>query len=160
VLSLRIGLAVAGALEPLIGERLGLKWPNDVYRRDRKLAGVLIEARWRGDEPDWVAIGVGVNYRPPADQPRAAGLDDTGLSRNEALVAIVPALRRAAAALGPLAASELDDFTIRDIARGRRIVAPVGGTVQGINATGGLVVMTAGDPVIVQAGSLVFEGDQ
>jgi BirA family biotin operon repressor/biotin-[acetyl-CoA-carboxylase] ligase len=160
VLSLRIGLAVAGALEPLIGERLGLKWPNDVYRRDRKLAGVLIEARWRGDEPDWVAIGVGVNYRPPAGQPGAAGLDDTGLSRNEALVAIVPALRRAAAALGPLAASELDDFTIRDIARGRRILAPVGGTVQGINATGGLVVMTAGDPVIVQAGSLVFEGDQ
>ena len=160
VLSLRIGLALTSALEPLLGETLGLKWPNDVYRGDRKLAGILVEARWRGEEPDWVAIGVGLNRHAPAHQPGAAGFDDTGVSRNEALLAIVPALRRAASAAGRLTSIELQDFAARDVARGRRIVAPIAGMVQGITAAGGMIVQTATGRETLQAGSLVFEGNQ
>lgn len=160
VLSLRIGLAITQALEPLLREPLGLKWPNDVYRGGRKLAGILVEARWRGEDPDWVAIGVGLNCHTPADQPGAVGLDDTGVSRNAALLAIVPALRRAASAAGRLTSTELQDFAARDIARGRRIVAPIAGMVQGITAAGGLIVQTATGRETIQAGSLVFEGNQ
>lgn len=160
VLSLRIGLAIVQALEPVMGRRLGLKWPNDVHLDGGKLAGVLVEARWRGNEPDWVAIGVGLNVTPPTDQPLASGLDSTGVSRNQALMAIVPALRNAAAARGPLTNRELEDFGARDVARGRRIVAPLKGEVQGIDAAGGLRVMTKDGLETLQAGSLVFEGDQ
>ena len=39
-----------------------LKWPNDVLCGDKKLAGVLIQAKTRGDETH-VAIGIGVNVR-------------------------------------------------------------------------------------------------
>jgi BirA family biotin operon repressor/biotin-[acetyl-CoA-carboxylase] ligase len=160
VLSLRVGLGIAGALEPLIGEPLRLKWPNDVYRGRGKLAGILVEARWRGAEPDWVAIGVGLNVRVPAGQPGAAGLDETGVSRNEALMAIVPALRSAAAATGPLTEDELEAFAERDLARGHRSVAPATGMVQGINASGALVVLTTEGLSAIQAGSLVLEGTQ
>lgn len=160
VLSLRCGIAIVEALEPMIGEPLRLKWPNDVYRGPRKLAGILVEARWRGTEPDWVAIGVGLNIRVPADQPRAAGLDAAGVSRNEILSAIVPAVRRAAAARGPLSDDELEAFAERDLAHGRRIVEPVRGLVQGINAAGALIVSTATGATAIQAGSLVLEGDQ
>lgn len=160
VLSLRAGLAIAAALEPLIGQPLGLKWPNDVYREGRKLAGILVEARWRGTEPDWVAIGVGVNVVAPPDQPAAIGLESTGLSRNEALYAIVPQLRRAASASGGLTVPELQAFASRDISRGRSIVSPVQGIAQGIDASGALLVATTDGPVSVQAGSLVFEGAQ
>jgi BirA family biotin operon repressor/biotin-[acetyl-CoA-carboxylase] ligase len=159
VLSLRIGLGIAQALEPLIHEPLGLKWPNDVYRGGRKLAGVLVEARWRGEEPDWVAIGVGLNCHPPGDQPNAVGLDGSGVSRNAALLAIVPALRRAASATGRLTSTELQDFAARDVARGRRIVAPMAGMVQGITAAGALIVETVAGRETIQAGSLVFEGN-
>ncbi|HET9424825.1 MAG TPA: biotin--[acetyl-CoA-carboxylase] ligase [Gemmatimonadaceae bacterium] len=160
VLSLRVGLGIVNALEPLTGEALALKWPNDVYRGDRKLAGILVEARWRGSEPDWVAIGVGLNVRAPSGQPRATGLESTGVSRNAVLFAIVPALRRAASLAGPLTRAEVDDFTARDVARGRAILEPVRGTVDGINAAGGLRVLTKDGLETLQAGTLVFEGDQ
>jgi BirA family transcriptional regulator, biotin operon repressor / biotin---[acetyl-CoA-carboxylase] ligase len=160
VLSLRIGLAIAEALEPLIGEQFGLKWPNDVYRGDGKLAGILVEARWRGSEPDWVAIGVGLNVRAPVDQPRARGLEGTGVSRDSALAAIVPALRRAAAAVGALLPRELEAFAQRDLARGREITSPLQGQVLGINDSGALLVLTTAGQVAAQAGSLLFQGEQ
>src|SRR5688572_6045639 len=131
VLSIRCGLAIVHALEPLIGEPLRLKWPNDVYRGRGKLSGILVEARWRGTDVDWVAIGVGLNVRAPADQGRAAGIDSTGVSRNEALMAIVPALRAAAGATGPLTDDELEEFAERDFARGHRVIEPARGVVQG-----------------------------
>jgi BirA family biotin operon repressor/biotin-[acetyl-CoA-carboxylase] ligase len=160
VLSLRVGLAIVGALEPLIGEPLRLKWPNDVYRGSGKLAGVLVEARWRGNDPDWVAIGIGLNVERPADQPRAAGLERSGVSRNDALYAIVPRVRKAAAATGPLTDDELEAFGERDLARGRRSVAPLEGWVQGISAAGALVVLTQAGIASAQAGSLVLSGEQ
>jgi BirA family transcriptional regulator, biotin operon repressor / biotin---[acetyl-CoA-carboxylase] ligase len=160
VLSLRIGLAIAEALEPLIGEELRLKWPNDVYRGDGKLAGILVEARWRGSEPDWVAIGVGLNVRAPVDQPKARGLEETGVSRDSALAALVPALRRAAGAAGPLTRRELEAFAQRDLARNREITSPLHGRVIGINDSGALLVLTTAGQVAAQAGSLLFQGEQ
>ncbi len=41
-LSLAVGLAVAQALDPG-GERISLKWPNDLWVQGRKLAGILVE---------------------------------------------------------------------------------------------------------------------
>lgn len=160
VLSLRIGLAIVEALEPLINETLGLKWPNDVYRRDRKLAGILVETRWRGEEPDWVAIGVGLNLRTPADHATAIGLEGAGVSRIQVLCEIVPSMRRAAAAVGPLSSLEVGTFTARDVARGRRVVAPVRGVVQGIDNSGALIVDADDGRVLVRAGSLVLENTQ
>jgi BirA family biotin operon repressor/biotin-[acetyl-CoA-carboxylase] ligase len=160
VLSLRIGIGLVTALEPLVREPLRLKWPNDVYRGSGKLAGILVEARWRGADVDWVAVGVGLNVRVPADQARAAGIESAGVSRNAALMAIVPALRAAARATGPLTDDEREAFDERDLARGHRITSPAEGMVQGINATGALLVLTSQGLTAVQAGSLVFRGDQ
>lgn len=159
VLSLRVGIGIAQALEIVLKEPLRLKWPNDVYRGPGKLAGILVEARWRGSDPDWVAIGVGLNVRVPADQPRAAGLESSGVSRNDALYAILPALRKAARATGPLNDEELEAFAERDLARGHHVTAPVEGLVEGINAAGALVVLTGKGLTAVQAGSLVLKGD-
>src|ERR1700750_2411169 len=51
VLSLRIGLALAPALDAFADGPVRLKWPNDLYVDERKLAGVLIEVRWREAQP-------------------------------------------------------------------------------------------------------------
>jgi BirA family transcriptional regulator, biotin operon repressor / biotin---[acetyl-CoA-carboxylase] ligase len=62
-LSRIVGLA-ALALADSIG-MLGLvpeiKWPNDILLNGRKVAGILIELVWSGEEVDCVVIGVGVN---------------------------------------------------------------------------------------------------
>ena len=63
-LSLAIGVAVADALDGA-GDRIGLKWPNDLWLLDapgrgRKLGGILIETMTGGPERIAV-IGVGLN---------------------------------------------------------------------------------------------------
>src|SRR5262249_37936882 len=58
VLSLRLGLRAARALDRYADTPIRLKWPNDLYVADGKLAGILVEARWRANRVDWVAIGI------------------------------------------------------------------------------------------------------
>lgn len=160
VLSLRIGLRAAAVLDRYAPERVRLKWPNDLYVAGRKLAGVLVEARWRDDRAEWAAIGVGINVRTPADVPAAAGLA-AGARRVEILAELVPALRAAAFARGPLTERELAEFAARDIARGRAVVVPVPGMVRGIDERGALlVVRTDGTLAAARAGSLLFAEEQ
>lgn len=162
VLSLRVGLALAPALDEFSVAPIQLKWPNDLYVNNRKLAGILIEARWREGVPEWVAIGIGINLRPPASEARAIGLRE-GTSREDVLMAIVPGLRHAASLTGPLTDAERDAFAARDWAKGRRCREPVVGTVQGIDASGALLVALASgaphDVTAVRAGSLILEDE-
>ena len=154
VLSLRIGVELAPVLDAFAERRVQLKWPNDLYVGGRKLAGVLSEARWRGEALDWVAIGVGINVRAPAAAERA-GLRD-GVSRLALLDAAVPAIRRAAAGRGPLSDAELAAFAARDFAVGRACVEPTAGRVRGIDAGGALLVEIASGVTAFRAGSLVL----
>ncbi len=156
VLSLRIGLAAARALDAFAAEPVRLKWPNDLYVDDAKLAGVLVEARWRGDRLDWVAIGLGVNMAPPPDQTGAAVLE-AGTSRTDVICALLPELRAAAAMVGTLTPDEMDEYAARDLARGRKCVEPLRGRVVGIAPSGELLVELADSVAHVRSGSLVLE---
>lgn len=66
-LSLAVGVALVEALEAFGVGGLGLKWPNDVLRDGRKLAGVLVELV--PGAPHAAVIGIGINLRLPADMP-------------------------------------------------------------------------------------------
>jgi BirA family biotin operon repressor/biotin-[acetyl-CoA-carboxylase] ligase len=57
LLPLSVPIAVCEAIESLTPVRCEVKWPNDIWIEERKVAGVLIEAR----PPDWAVIGVGLN---------------------------------------------------------------------------------------------------
>jgi len=65
LLVMAAGLAMAEAVEEETGVAAGLKWPNDLLVRDRKLAGVLAEAAG-----DALVVGLGVNVEW-ADVPAA-----------------------------------------------------------------------------------------
>lgn len=157
VLALRIALALAPALEPFADNGIRLKWPNDLYVDDAKLAGVLVEARWRGPRLDWLALGVGINVRPPA------GLGAAGLgprtSRADVLRAVVPPLRTAVAMSGQLTEDEIANFAARDLAAGRRCDAPIPGVVVGIRADGALLVDGNDGRTAILSGSLVLTSD-
>ncbi len=139
VLSLRVGLELSREFDALVGRQTMLKWPNDVLLKDRKLAGVLVEARWRDRAPEWVAVGVGVNRRAPADLPDAIGTGDA-VRRSDILAAVVRAVRAAAAASGVLTPDELARFAARDAVRGREVAAPVVGRADGLTEGGELRV--------------------
>lgn len=154
VLSLRLGLHLAPVLERWTVGPVRLKWPNDLFVGPRKLAGVLVESRWRGERPDWVAIGLGVNVVPPSDLTEAIGLPDADAV--QVLAEMVPAIRAAAFASGPLRADELAAFARRDLAVGHRVSEPARGLVRGISPTGELLLETSTGIEPHRAGSLVF----
>lgn len=154
VLSLRVGLRMARTLERWTDAPIQLKWPNDLFVHARKLAGVLIEARWRDQRPDWVAIGVGVNLAVPVDQAEATALGDA--EAPEVLAELIPALRAAAFAVGPLTDAERTEYASRDFARDRLLLQPMAGTARGITADGALLIESNGSLSPVRAGSLVF----
>ncbi len=159
VLSLRVGLAAAEALDRFASEPIRLKWPNDLYVDQGKLAGVLVEARWREQAVEWVAIGLGVNVKAPEDIDAAAGLEPE-TARLDVLSELVPAIRAAASATGPLRPEELEEFDARDVARGRTCVEPARGRVAGITPEGELLVALADSVAAFRSGSLVLENAQ
>lgn len=58
------------ALPPMLPAQI--KWPNDVIATRRKLAGVLVELHWAGDQMDAAILGIGINVSrhaiPSAEQ--------------------------------------------------------------------------------------------
>lgn len=157
VLSLRAGLRVARALDPLAPAPVGLKWPNDLYLQGSKLGGILVETRWRGPRPEWTAIGIGINVRE-AGHPGAASLGPR-VDRLEVLGAVVPAVRAAAATRGHLTAREVAEFGARDVALGRPCTEPAAGRVAGIDEDGALLVEAPGGVRRFLDGSLVLAGE-
>lgn len=159
VLALRLGIAAAGVLDEFSPVAVQVKWPNDLYASGAKLAGILVEARWRDGSPEWVAIGIGVNVVRPRAMPNAAGLR-ARTSRLEVLDRLVPALRQTLSRRGPLDGAECTALSRRDFSRGRAIAEPGPGTVEGIAPGGELIVRNAaGSLERFRSGSLVFRED-
>jgi BirA family biotin operon repressor/biotin-[acetyl-CoA-carboxylase] ligase len=66
LLTLAAGLAVADGVQSATALPPQVKWPNDVYVGDRKLAGVLAEAGSSPEGVQYVVLGFGINIRPAA----------------------------------------------------------------------------------------------
>lgn len=59
-----ISMAISLAIADILGEQIGdvsIKWPNDIYWRNGKICGVLIENRLSGQIIKESIIGVGLN---------------------------------------------------------------------------------------------------
>jgi BirA family transcriptional regulator, biotin operon repressor / biotin---[acetyl-CoA-carboxylase] ligase len=149
LLSLRVGLAVAEAIEEVGGGvRVAIKWPNDLILGDRKLGGILCEARWHGEEPGWIVAGIGLNVSNPIPVELAAGatrlVDRLPEISAEALEDPVTArLRAIDPARDRLDPAQLAALRERDWLRGRRLLTPVAGRADGIADDGALLVRDA-----------------
>lgn len=159
VMALRVGLAVADAVDALLGRaETRLKWPNDVLLDDRKLAGILCEGRWHGDAVQWLAVGVGVNVRNAIPAPVAR--------QAVALVEWLPAVRRLdlfdrlvpvlAGGLGSgepaLSEQECAAYAARDWLRGRQLRTPAAGRARGLRPDGALLVDLGAATIAVREG--------
>jgi BirA family biotin operon repressor/biotin-[acetyl-CoA-carboxylase] ligase len=149
-LSLAVGVAIAEALHP----QIRIKWPNDLWIDDRKLAGILIETATstagEAQGPRYTVIGVGINVRPPGKgaAPAAAALDELlpGLDAGEVLQRIAKPLADAVKAFEAHGFAPFHvRFDARDLLRDRAVTLSDGraGTAHGTTANGGLLVHTA-----------------
>ena len=161
MLPLSVPIAVCEAAESLAPVECQVKWPNDVWLRERKLAGVLIEAR----PPDWAVIGVGLNLAIADDEfPDDLRWPATSLGHG---VGVDQALAALMESLGNWVEADPDEvasaFGLRDALRGRQVAwdgaggaAGSGlGTAAGIDARGNLIVETAsGERVALGSGEV------
>lgn len=76
-----LAVSLAASLRTL-GLTPQIKWPNDVLLNGHKVAGILVEMVWMGDELEALVLGLGVNVLkesvPPAEQVLfpATSIDD------------------------------------------------------------------------------------
>ena len=161
---LRIGLAVAQAVEERTGVDVRLKWPNDLLVADRKVGGILCEAVTTATSASIIA-GIGLNCLqaahdfPPELAPFAASLRMVGgrVVRAELAGAILRALADCGGHVAePLSQTELQAFAARDALYGRSIVvddAPIG-IADGITPAGALRVRADTGLLTVHSGSV------
>jgi BirA family biotin operon repressor/biotin-[acetyl-CoA-carboxylase] ligase len=166
VIGLRVGLALAEFLDTIIGpsHRVAIKWPNDLYLLQRKLGGILVEARWHGDSLGWMVVGVGLNVRneiPSSFTKTAVSLAGCGFTADpvELAVPVTLAVAKAARAALPLTAAELRAFEERDWLRGRAIALPTPGVAEGISSTGRLLVRTLAGIVTEVTGPIRLDSE-
>ncbi len=172
LLPLSVPLAVCAAAEALRpGIECAVKWPNDVWLDERKLAGILIEAK---PQDGWAVIGVGLNLSIAPDE-FPPDLRDTAVSifgssegrrgepRRSLPAGLPPTPLTAATVLSRLLDHwvEADRATIlaawraRDALRGREISWDGGsGIAEGIEDSGDLVVVAGDGRLVLGAGEV------
>lgn len=101
-LSLVIGIVMAEVLQRLGAEDVRVKWPNDLYLKDRKLAGILVELTGKTGDAAQLVIGAGINLKmrePAADTINQGwiNLQEAGVNidRNELTAMLLKELRAA-----------------------------------------------------------------
>lgn len=153
-LSLAAAIAALQALESCGIHELGLKWPNDIFFRGRKLAGILLDLSGESGGPYEVIIGVGVNLHLPRraaqeiDQPWTDLSEySSDLDRNR-LAGLI--LDRLVCMIDVFLESGLDSFANEwkrfDLISGHRVElhqeskAMVCGIARGVDANGALLI--------------------
>jgi BirA family biotin operon repressor/biotin-[acetyl-CoA-carboxylase] ligase len=158
-LSLAAGVAVLKTVQRAGVDQAGLKWPNDIYSQDAKLAGVLVELFGEAAGPCQAIIGVGINVAMPdrarhlIDQPwiDVQRLVSAKVSRNHLASGLLDELvatlsRYEAEGLGPF----VDSWQAHDLLAGRLVEVRfphkiVRGNAEGIDLQGALLVKVQGE---------------
>ncbi len=163
LMPLAAAVAVCEACEEFIRPRCSIKWPNDVWIGERKVAGILIEAR---PQDDWAVLGIGVNVDmethdfPPELRESATSLrlaaGPPAPRPESVLAALLRALERRTAD-EPQAV--LEAWRDRDALRGRRVRWDSGeGAAAGIDESGAMLVDTDSGRVRLEAGEVHLLG--
>lgn len=167
-LSLAVAVALWRALSALGVRGHGIKWPNDLWWQERKLAGILIEMRSEAEGPWQVVIGVGLNVAMSRlvsvdiDQPwiDLAGILGTAPDRNRVTATLLDTLLPALEGHQQqgLAACR-DDWQAADLLQGRPVELQTGerrlrGIARGIDAQGALLLETGEGLLACHAGDV------
>jgi BirA family biotin operon repressor/biotin-[acetyl-CoA-carboxylase] ligase len=171
-LSLIVGVAAAQAVEAEVpGVNVHLKWPNDLYLLDRKLAGILVEALPRsGDGRMAMVIGIGLNVAVDwsgADEEirrRACSLAevaDTQVSVESMLIRLMESLQYGLAAWRSGQSQWWQEWSARSLLNGRTVHLRLPGEQQlvgechGIDAAGRLLIQDAQQHHRIQSAEVV-----
>lgn len=161
-----VSVAIAQALRDL-GVTVGIKWPNDVLARGKKISGILIEL---SPKRDAVVIGVGVNVNwreipeELADRATSVALE-TGITVpvEDCLRLVLDKMEEALLLYEQGFEKTLKEWRSLECTTGREVKVmrdgeEVIGTASGIDERGGLLVkLASGEVVTVTAAGALIE---
>lgn len=175
-LPLAVGVALADALA-VYDVFVQLKWPNDVFKDGKKLAGILIETAVHADGDDatrevvWAVIGVGLNLVAPekleaeVGQPIADAPWLAQANRNELMATILNSLVSTLVSFeltgfAPFASrwNRLHAFEGKPVCINDRGQTIYEGIAIGVDASGCLLLNTQSGIVAVRAGDVSLRG--
>ena len=158
LLALVAGLSVRAAIVGALGdaERVHVKWPNDVWIDDRKVAGVLCESHVQGTILAATIVGFGVNVSGrefPDELARTATsltLASVHIAREALLLDVLAELQTRVANLVERGADPLVQELARcDALRGRRVrVDGRDGVAAGFDYSGRLLLAVSQDEIV------------
>ncbi|MCA1179969.1 MULTISPECIES: bifunctional biotin--[acetyl-CoA-carboxylase] ligase/biotin operon repressor BirA [unclassified Pantoea] len=157
-LSLVIGIVMAEVIQSLGVPDVRVKWPNDLYLNDRKLAGILVELTGKTGDAAQIVMGAGVNLVMRSEGASEINqgwinLQEAGveIDRNELAAKIINSLRNALPiferdGLAPFVGrwDALDNFINRPV---KLLIGDreVHGIARGIDKQGGLLLEQEGE---------------
>jgi BirA family biotin operon repressor/biotin-[acetyl-CoA-carboxylase] ligase len=149
-LTMLCALAAADAITHVTGLTVDLKWPNDLLIEGSKVAGLLSETGFQGNEPDLIVVGMGMNVNvdfsaaPPLMAAATSLQLELGhpVDRVTLLTDYVDHVARRYRLL-QAGASPYQEWAARLITVGQRVTAQQGdqtltGTVAGVDTDGAL----------------------
>ena len=74
-LSIFIGIELIKCLNKLGLRGLRIKWPNDIYYKERKLGGLLVELHQSISSTFFANVGLGINYKLPEKETWSENLE-------------------------------------------------------------------------------------
>ncbi len=173
-LSLVVGVAIVEALEKLGLNGVKLKWPNDLYYQDRKLAGILVEMSGQAGGAANLVIGMGMNLmmsdqtegitQPWASLTEVA--DKERIDRNQLAITMINTLHSALSDYEIYGMSgfverwnRLDNFLDRPI---KLIMGPreITGIAKGINEQGAVLLETGNGVESFIGGEISLRGTE
>ncbi len=154
-LSLAVGVGLAEAVEQVLGQPLGLKWPNDLLLGGCKLGGILIELTGDASGPCMAVVGVGVNHRGfPAgeapDQPWACIQDHVLVSRTDLTLRLLTSMVSTLECFAGLGFQGVRErFMVRDVLKDQALTieqsgATLSGWGRGVDDAGNLLIERQG----------------
>ena len=170
LITLTVGIAVVKVLHSALGLEAKLKWPNDVLLDNRKVAGILVESAFIGNDVEYAVIGIGINANvTTSDFPKSLRTSVTSLQekrqqpidlprlfeylvgqlefwylklRDKGFKSIEPHYRRLCTTLGKQVTFDFE---------GKQVT----GLAKGLNPDGSLIIQTAEGHQIIRSGDVI-----
>lgn len=168
-LSLFIAVAIVRALNKAGAKDVGVKWPNDIYWQNKKLAGILLEMRGELSGPSAVVIGVGANIAMSSANKEIEKIDqpwvdvetivDKKIERNDFTALVIDALFDVLNEIPEQQNKLLEEWQQMDILKNQNIEVSftdkvICGEALGINKDGALLVRHEGKEIVCHSGDV------
>ena len=167
-LSLVVGIVMADTLRAISGQDIKVKWPNDLYLDDQKLAGILVELAGKTGDCAHVVIGIGVNLMMTNPDPNIVNQKWANLGKVDRNLLVAKVVKNLTSKLTDFEqhglAPFLDDWLRLDNFVDRPVKLLIGdnvirGVAKGINEQGALILEQNGKTNTFIGGEISLRSD-